>query len=115
MLHLVDAARAQVRYRVWTAALIAVLVLPLVGAVGVAGSAAQFWSDNASDDAVPLFSVPGGWWTSGEALIVLWTSWIIASALRLVHGAHALWRARRNCRRVPEELEARLFHWTRVK
>ncbi|HSC28129.1 MAG TPA: M56 family metallopeptidase [Vicinamibacterales bacterium] len=114
MLRLLERARAHARCLSCWAALLAVLVLPLAPLVQGAAAPVHGFADPAGPQG-SLVSVPGVWWTSGWAVIALWAVWSSVHGARFAGALRAIRRARKHCRPLPSDLEARLHHWTRVR
>jgi beta-lactamase regulating signal transducer with metallopeptidase domain len=111
MLHLLERARANVRYLVCWAALLLVAALPVLSwltspghhdASGVAPSGA-------------VVSVPDAWWTSFAVMLFPWTAWVGIQTVRFVRAMVALRRARSHSRAFPMQLESLLPHWAHVR
>ena len=113
MLRLLEPARAHLRYRALWIALLAILVLPLAPFLWTAASVPSIHGAAGVQD--PFISLPTAGWLSGALLLAAAMAWTVVSAARVVAAALALRRARRECRPVPADVEARLSHWSQVR
>jgi beta-lactamase regulating signal transducer with metallopeptidase domain len=109
-LRVLDRTRAGIRCLVCSAALIAIVLLPLISfglsAAAPAGSAVY---------AAPVITVPVAWWTSGALLAGAWATWVAVHAIRLTRAIVVVRRARARCRPVPPGIESSLPHWGRLR
>ena len=113
MLHVLERARANVRYMVsWAALLLIVAALPALP---------WLQSTTAPADAVlvmrsnAIVSLPATWWTSTLVMRVAWLTWATVCTVRLVFAMVALRRARKRSRPFPPRAESFLSHWNRVR
>ena len=112
LLHLLDRARANVRYAVCWVALLLVIALPVLSWVT---SAAPPSAVLAGAAAAPLVSVPDGWWTSMLVMMLAWTGWAGAGVVRFTSAVFALRRARARCRPFPVGVAEALPYWCRLR
>jgi beta-lactamase regulating signal transducer with metallopeptidase domain len=111
LLRMIGPARARVRYAMLWVAWLSVLALPL---------APLAWASVISPDASvdlqtssAMVSIPmSALWNS--VLVVLWAMWSVVFGGRLVVALVALRTAKRSCRPLPYDREARLRFWTVV-
>jgi beta-lactamase regulating signal transducer with metallopeptidase domain len=97
---------------VW-AAMLAVLALPLVD---VAASASRDPAADIGDTlGAPLIAVPSAWWTSVEALLVLWTLWAAMNLARLARSIAWVYRVKQAATPIPAGRQARLSHWSSLR
>ena len=108
-LHLLDRTRAAVRCLVCWAALVVVVLLPLV-ALAMAAPVAPTVSN-----AAPILTVPVAWWTSSALIVAVWTIWTAIYAIRLARALVVVRRARARCRPFPPAVESTLAHWRRAR
>src|SRR5215471_4198461 len=81
---------SRIRFGVWLAALIAVALLPLLGAAGMAvGHARGF-----SHDAHSVLTIPAAW---AEAILAIWGAMAILGLLRVAAGWWHIRRLRLSC------------------
>jgi beta-lactamase regulating signal transducer with metallopeptidase domain len=111
VLRALPAMDARLRYRIWCAALLAVVGLPLIPAA---------WPDAPIDAAAmlpvaPLVSLDPGPWTAITPAITLWALWVALGSGRLVVALHSLRSAKAASRPIPPAMETRLSHWVRVR
>ena len=114
LLRVTRSSRAQARYGLAWVGLLSILVLPLVPLLWATVSAHTV----PADVPVPVgavVSMPIGSWASSALLIGLWALWSSVYAGRLAGAMLALRRAKRQCRPVPPDVEARLPFWTQVR
>jgi beta-lactamase regulating signal transducer with metallopeptidase domain len=113
LVRILDRSRAQCRYVVCWAALVVVLVLPLIapsaGAVLPPAS-----SSGVATESAAIVSVPSVWWTSDVVLLALWSAWAALYGIRLTTAIRALRRAQAGSRPFPEALAPRLRCWSRL-
>ena len=110
-LHLLDRTRAAIRCLVCWAALIVVVLLPLVSLALAAASPAA----SAISAAAPIITVPVAWWTSSALLAAAWVIWTAIHAVRFVRAIVVVRRARARCRPFPPAVASSLAHWQRVR
>ena len=119
----IERSRARDRYLTVWAALLSVLALPIVAALGAAPSgpaseavlqAVTSPGPAGSTAAVPLLSVPAAWWTSNVTIAALWLLWSSIAAVRLVFAAQSLRRIKRGSTRIAPGRQVRLPHWASV-
>jgi len=118
MLVAIERSRARDRYLTVWAALLSVLALPIVAALGavssVLGSGGAPVAPAGYSVGVPLLSVPAAWWTSNETIVALWLLWSSIAAARLVFAARSLRRIKRASTRMAPARQVRLPHWASV-
>jgi beta-lactamase regulating signal transducer with metallopeptidase domain len=112
MLRLLDRARANVRYVVCWAALLLVAVLPVISWLTAGASASAAATSTAGDAIVTL---PDGWWTSSESMLVAWTAWAGIYAVRFLWSILVLRRTRTRSHPFPSQAESALPHWRGVR
>ena len=112
LLHLLNRARANVRYAVCWIALLLVIALPVLSWMTFAAPRATSF---ASPAAGALVSVPDGWWTSMLVMALAWLAWAVAGVIRFAAAVFALRRARTRCRPFPEGVAAALPYWRRMR
>ena len=113
ILRSIEPLRARIRYRALWVVLATILVLPLVPVLwGVLRHAADAAGPAAHD---PVVTIPAGWWTSTNIIVVAWVAWSLPHAGRVARAAFALRRVKRQCVPVPRELETRLRCWSRLR
>jgi beta-lactamase regulating signal transducer with metallopeptidase domain len=113
MLRFVEPSRARIRYASLWVALAAILLLPTVPLLWAVVPPVR----NATGIAAPadaVVSIPRAWWTSSNVALAMWAIWSTAYAVRVARAALALGRAKRDCRPLPPDVEARLQYWSRV-
>jgi beta-lactamase regulating signal transducer with metallopeptidase domain len=110
-LHLLDRARATVRCLVCWAALLVVILLPLLALATAAASPAAVAVFNAA----PIVTVPAGWWTSSTLIAGVWAIWTSISAIRLARAIVIVRRAKARCRPFSPAVEASLPNWRRAR
>jgi len=88
---------SRIRFAVWLAALIAVAVLPLLGAAGMAVGHAR----GLSHDAHSVLTIPAAW---AETILVIWGAMAILGLLRVAAGWRHIRRLRRSCVAISPEL-----------
>jgi beta-lactamase regulating signal transducer with metallopeptidase domain len=113
-LRVIEPSRARVRcWSLW-AVLCLILLLPIVPSPWTPAIAAPA----AVSSAIPqeaVVTIPGTWWTSSRIVIMLWAAWVAVFAWRIALAATALRRAKRECRPLQPQLEARLARWNAVR
>ena len=122
MLVAIERSRARDRYLTVWAALLSVLALPIVAALGEASSVpassvalpGMATPGPAGSVGVPLLSVPAVWWTSNVTIAALWLLWSSITAARLVFAAQSLRRIKRASTRMASARQVRLPHWASV-
>jgi beta-lactamase regulating signal transducer with metallopeptidase domain len=122
MLVAIERSRARDRYLTVWAALLSVLALPIVAAIGAASSVSassvalsgMATPGPAGSVGVPLLSVPAVWWTSNVTIAALWLLWSSIAAARLVFAAQSLRRIKRASTRMASARQVRLPHWASV-
>jgi bla regulator protein blaR1 len=107
-------SRTHARYCFVATACALVLALPAVPSIAT-GVLSVPSLDSMSASLAPVVSMPAAWWTSTPLVVCLWIVWSVVCAARLGAAAIALRAARAHCRECPDEIEARLGHWSRVK
>jgi BlaR1 peptidase M56 len=113
VLRLLDRSTAQPRYVVCSAALLAVLVLPLVPFVQLPSTVGrELVAYGPPVD--PLVAVPEAWWNSSRAAIALWGLWSCAYGACVAWGMWAVRRTRTGCRPLTPGVEVRLRTWSQV-
>lgn len=115
ILKLLRGLDARLRYCVWWAALLMVVVLPIIRAFSAAIPPEGVMGASAGQRVAPVVSLPEGPSGSGTVLVLLWAMWITLFSGRVAGAVLALRRAKTSCRQIPFILEARLRHWTLVK
>jgi beta-lactamase regulating signal transducer with metallopeptidase domain len=112
LLHLLDRARANMRYAVCWAALLLVVTLP---AVALLIDAAVAPGPMAAAVGAPIVSVPEGWWTSDTVVAAAWAVWALACLVRFTQAMVTLRRARARVLQFPAIVESSLPCWLRVR
>src|SRR5688572_13644628 len=118
MLRALERARANVRYTVCWAAMLAILLLPVVPAVTTLSLAPAAVDGGlrvlppAGDAILPL---PSAWWTSTLVIAAAWAVWAIIQCVRFVRAIVAVRRARASSQPFPLDLELTLPNWRRVQ
>ncbi len=107
-------APARIRFGVASAALAAVVALPIVPILRAAAAARVAPAFAAAPPPVAV-ALPAEWWTSDAIAIALGGAWLAIAAARLLIAAFALVRAGAAARPFPAGLEARLPAWRRVR
>jgi bla regulator protein blaR1 len=118
----IERSRARDRYLTVWAALLSVLALPIVGALGAASFVpasavvlpGMLTSGPAGSVGAPLLSVPSAWWTSNAMIAALWLLWSACATARLLFATQWLRRIKRASFRLTEARQARLRHWVSV-
>ena len=110
-LHLLDRTRAAVRCLVCWAALVVVVLLPLVALTMAAASPVA----SPVFTAAPILTVPVAWWTSSALIAAAWTIWTAIYAIRLARALVVVRRARARCRPFSPAVESTLAHWRRAR
>ena len=110
-LHLLDRTRAAVRCLVCWAALVVVVLLPLVALTMAAASPIA----SPVSTAAPILTVPVAWWTSSALIAAAWTIWTAIYAIRLARALVVVRRARARCRPFSPAVESTLAHWRRAR
>lgn len=110
-LHLLDRARAAVRCLVCWAALLVVVVLPLVSLVMAAASPVA----PAASNAARILTVPAAWWTSSALIAGAWAVWVSIYGVRLARAIVVVRRARARCRPFLPSVESSLGYWRRAR
>jgi beta-lactamase regulating signal transducer with metallopeptidase domain len=113
VLRLLHRSTAQPRYVVCSAALLAVLVLPLVPFVQLQTTVGRELVAH-GPPVDPLVAVPEAWWNSSRAAIALWGLWSCAYGACVAWGVWAVRRTRSGCRPLTPGVEARLHTWSQV-
>ncbi len=116
-LRLLDRGRGAHRYTLCAAALMTVLVLPVLSRVAAGDTAAGLAqaASRGSDTFRGLaLALPDAWWTSDALLAGLWLLWMTAHAVRLAVSFRALHVARRRCLPLPDDVVSRLRCWRDV-
>ena len=103
-LHLLDRTRAAVRCLVCWAALVVVVLLPLVALTMAAASPIA----PPVSTAAPILTVPVAWWTSSALIAAAWTIWTAFYAIRLARALVVVRRARARCSRFHQRSNP---HW----
>ena len=109
-LHLLDRARAAVRCLVCWAALLVIVVLPLVSLAMAAASPVA----PAASNAAAILTVPAAWWTSSALIAGAWAVWTGIYGIRLAHAIVVVRRARARCRPFSPPVES-LGYWRRAR
>lgn len=110
-LRLLDRASAALRCLVCWAALIVVVLLPLVSfAVAAVSPAAPAVSATA-----PLITVPVAWWTSSALIAGAWGIWTAIYAIRFAAAVVVVRRAKARSRLLPPAVDSSLAYWRRVR
>ena len=107
-LRALDRTRAGIRCLVCWAALLVVVLLPLVS-LALAPVAPAVYT------AAPIVTVPVAWWTSSALIAGAWAIWTTIHLVRLVGAMVVVRRARSRCRPFPLAVESSLAHWRRVR
>ena len=110
-LHLLDRTRAAVRCLVCWAALVVVVLLPLVALTMAAASPVA----SPVSTAAPILTVPVAWWTSSALIAAAWTIWTAIYAIRLARALVVVRRARARCRPFSPAVESTLAYWRRAR
>ncbi len=110
-LHLLDRARAAVRCLVCWAALLVVVVLPLVSLAMAAASPVA----PAASNAARILTVPAAWWTSSALIAGAWALWVGIYGVRLARAIVVVRRARARCRPFSPAVESSLGYWRRAR
>ncbi len=110
-LHLLDRARAAVRCLVCWAALLVVVVLPLVSLAMAAASPVA----PAASNAAAILTVPAAWWTSSALIAGAWAVWVAIYGVRLARAIVVVRRARARCRPFSPAVESSLGYWRRAR
>lgn len=103
------------RYRIWWAAMILVLALPLVPVLTTTSVVPSSESQSATQPSaasISLPNIPGVW---PLAMSAAWALWIMVHGVRLAIAARRIHRARITSRSIDQAVEARLLHWTLLK
>src|SRR3954471_4523444 len=111
MLLALDRARANVRYVVCWAALLAVVALPALPSIQLGNAAVDASRGWQADTAV---SLPDSWWTSTLVLLAAWLGWVGIHAVRFIVAIAAIRRARAGSVPFPASTRVTLAHWVRV-
>src|SRR5689334_1222020 len=93
MLRALERSRANVRYAVCWAAMLAILLLPIVPAWRVPSIAPMLGGAPTGN---PLLSLPSAWWTSTMVIIAAWAVWTSLQCVRFLLATVAMRRARAN-------------------
>jgi beta-lactamase regulating signal transducer with metallopeptidase domain len=88
---------SRTRFAIWLAALIAVAILPLLGAAGIVLGHGQGVSHNARS----LLTIPATW---AEAILAVWAAMALLGLLRVAAGWWHVHRLRRSCVAINPEL-----------
>ena len=112
-LRLLHRTRAQARYVVCWAALITVLVLPVLPVVAAAVSTGEHIADPPAAGR-PMLSLPDAWWTSATIVMTLWALWSSVYCFRMTAALISVRGARGNCIPFPSEAESRLRCWKKM-
>jgi len=100
---------AAVRYRVWWAALVAILAMP-AAAIGTGGSA-----PSGAAPVAAVVELPADVALAGPLVLILWAAWAALAATRLGVALLALRRVKRSCLPFPPARQARLTCWQAVR
>ena len=111
MLLALDRARANVRYVVCWAALLAVVALPALPSIQFGNAAVDVLRRSQADTVV---SLPDTWWTSTLVLLAAWLGWVGVHAARFIVAIAAIRRARARSLPFPASARVTLAHWIRV-
>jgi beta-lactamase regulating signal transducer with metallopeptidase domain len=111
MLHVLERASANLRCVVCWAALLLIVVLPVLPLQPTAPSPEALSSTRGD----AIVSLPDAWWTSSLGLFAVWIAWASVWFVRFVSAIVVLRRARARSRAFPSHVEAVLPHWTRVR
>jgi beta-lactamase regulating signal transducer with metallopeptidase domain len=106
-----ERARANVRYVVCWAALLAILALPALPALQLT----RLSTGAFPPPAAAMVSLPDTWWTSTLVLLGAWMAWAGATVVRFGAAVAAIRRARACSRPFPPREESRLTHWVRLR
>jgi beta-lactamase regulating signal transducer with metallopeptidase domain len=112
LLQLLDRTRAAVRCLVCWAALLAVVLLPLLS-LAPAGAAPPI--EPTGPTAAAPITVPAGWWNSFTFIAGLWGLWMAVYTARLGRAVVVVRRAKAGCRAFPAAVCSSLPHWQRVR
>jgi beta-lactamase regulating signal transducer with metallopeptidase domain len=110
-LHLLDRARAAVRCLICWAALLMVVLLPLLSLAIAAASPVTA----AASTAAPIVTVPVAWWTSSALIAGAWAIWTSIYAIRLARAIVVVRRAKARCRPLSPAVESSLPCWQRAR
>lgn len=94
---------SRTRFAVWLAALMAVVMLPLLGIAGIAAGHERIFAHDAGSvaSATPLFTIPAAW---AESILAVWAALALAGLLRVAVGLWHVRRLRRSCVAIQPEL-----------
>jgi D-alanyl-D-alanine endopeptidase (penicillin-binding protein 7) len=113
VLRAVTGLTAQARYRVYGAALLAVMALPLLSVIPARMSPVRE-SASAAPALGASVALPDAWWTSNTIVVIAVAIWAAVLSVRVALDVFALRRARRECRAFPIARASRLRHWARA-
>ena len=114
VLRAMQRSRPQMRYRALWAAMLSIVVLPVVPALwAIGGPVPQGAVQLSSFD--PVMSLPAAWWTSSAVLFGAWAVWCGVFSARVAAAVVALRRAKRACEPFPAHVETRLASWNRLR
>lgn len=112
ILRLLERCRATTRYAVCWVAMAFVLALPTLPLlIAPAASLAPVPVLSAP----PVVSMPTAWWTSAAVALAVWAVWAAVLGARIVTAAVQVRRAMAASRPFPEDREASLVHWARLR
>jgi beta-lactamase regulating signal transducer with metallopeptidase domain len=112
MLLVLERARANVRYVVCWAALLAVMVLPALPSLQLI---AVSTGASGAPQGEAMISIPDAWWTSTLVLLGAWITWAGVHLVRFVAAVAAIRRARARSGPFPSHVESSLSDWVRVR
>jgi beta-lactamase regulating signal transducer with metallopeptidase domain len=110
MLFALERSRANVRAAVCWAALLLIVLLPVLPWLQWTMPADAFGASQGN----AVVSLPRTWWTSVPVVLCAWFSWMAVHAARFLSAIVAMRRARADARAFPPDVEALLPHWNRV-
>jgi beta-lactamase regulating signal transducer with metallopeptidase domain len=111
MLFALDRARANVRYVVCWAALLAVVALPGLPSIQLADAAVDALRGSQTGTVV---SLPDTGWTATLVLLAAWLGWVSLHAIRFIVAIAEIRRARACSVPFPASARVKLAHWDRI-
>ena len=111
MLRALERARANVRYVVCWAALLAIVALPALPSMQLGRAATVALHGSQAD---PVVSLPDTFWTSALVLLAAWLGWVSVHAVRFSVAIAGIRRARARSLPFPASARVKLAHWDRV-
>jgi len=118
-LRVVPVSRTQVRYHLVCVAMVLVVAVPVLSVVTATSADTQPAADHmayaASSSTLPILTMPDAWWTSTTFALVLWLTWAIFRAARIVVDTFAICRARREGDEVSADVLTGLKNWSRLR